>query len=112
ALIGNNRPDEAQALMNELGETGLADFLLLHRALMAEASGNSALALQLAGNAYDNEPYVARLAEVYARMLANSGDFDAAKDVLDAYGAQGASHPLVDVVRASIDAGKRPGVFT
>ena len=112
ALVGDNRAAEAERLMNELGASGLGDFLLFHRALMAEASGNTSLALQLAEQAYENEPYVARITEVYARMLANAGDFEAASDVLDAYDAQGLSHPVIRIVREAVDARRRPGVFT
>lgn len=111
ALVGDNKGDEAQALMTELGSSGLDDFLVFHRALMAEASGNTDLALQLARRAFEAEPYVARMAEVYARMLANRGDFEAALDVLDAFEAEGVTHPITDVVRDAVEAGRRPGVF-
>ncbi|SMQ59897.1 Tetratricopeptide repeat-containing protein [Devosia lucknowensis] len=111
ALVGDNRGDEAQALMVELGANGLEQFLVFHRALMAEASGDTDLALKLAGEAFEREPFVARMAEVYARMLANKGDFEAAGDVLDAFEAEGVTHPIIDDVREAIDAGRRPGVF-
>ena len=112
ALVGEGKAGEAEALMNRLGGSGLGDFLVFHRALMAEASGDMELALSLAQRAFDTEPYVARIAEVYARMLANSGDFDAARDVLDQYEAQGMSHAVIRNVREAVDAGRRPGVFT
>jgi len=112
ALVGEGKADEADALMNQVGGRGLGDFLVFHRALMAEAGGNNGLALNLMQRAYDAEPYVARMAEVYARMLANSGDFDAAKDVLDAFEAQGLTHPVIRNVREAVDAGRRPGMFT
>lgn len=111
ALVGDNRGDEAQALMEELGANGLEDFLVFHRALMAEAAGDSDTALELAARAFEAEPYVARMAEVYARMLANGGDFDAARDVLDAFEAEGLSHPIIETVREAVEAGRRPGVF-
>ena len=112
ALVGDGRAGEAEALMTRLGALGLEDFLVFHRALMNEAAGNADEALALAQRAYDVEPYVARVAEVYARMLANSGDFDAARDVLDAFEAQGLSHAVIRTVREAVDAGRRPGVFT
>ncbi len=112
ALVGDGKAGEAEALMNRLGGRGLEDFLVFHRALMNEAAGNTPEALTLAQRAYDVEPYVARIAEVYARMLANSGDFDAARDVLDAFEAQGLSHAVIRNVREAVDAGRRPGVFT
>ncbi|ODT69528.1 MAG: hypothetical protein ABS75_16595 [Pelagibacterium sp. SCN 63-23] len=111
ALVGENQPEKAEKLMSELGASGLEDFLVFHRALMAEAAGNSALALTLAERAFDAEPYVARIAEVYARMLANAGRFDEASDVLDAFEAQGMTHPVIAVVREAVDAGRRPGLF-
>ncbi|WP_152658679.1 tetratricopeptide repeat protein [Devosia chinhatensis] len=112
SLVGESKADEAEAMMNRLGVRGLEDFLVFHRALMAEAAGNTELALTLAQRAYDVEPYVARIAEVYARLLANSGDTEAATDVLDAFEAQGLSHPIIRNVREAIEAGRRPGVFT
>ena len=112
ALVGEGKANEAETLMNRLGGDGLGDFLVFHRALMAEAGGNMPLALRLAEQAFDAEPYVVRMAEVYARMLANSGDFDAARDVLDQYEAQGMSHAVIRNLREAVDAGRRPGVFT
>ena len=111
ALVGDNRGDEAQALMEELGANGLEDFLVFHRALMAEAAGDADLAIELAARAFEAEPYVARMAEVYARMLANGGDFDAARDVLDAFEAEGLTHPIIETVREAVEAERRPGVF-
>ena len=111
ALVGDNKAGDAQALMQELGANGLDQFLVFHRALMAEASGDAALAQDLAGRAFENEPYVARMAEVYARILANGGDFEAAKDVLDAFEAEGVTHPIIEVVREAVEEGRRPGVF-
>nr|WP_246204686.1 tetratricopeptide repeat protein [Devosia marina] len=111
AMVGDNRGDDAQALMEELGANGLDEFLVFHRALMAEAAGDTELALELAARAFEAEPYVARMAEVYARMLANSGRFDEAKDVLDAFESEGLTHPIIEIVRESVEAGRRPGVF-
>ena len=111
AMVGDNRGDDAQALMEELGANGLDEFLVFHRALMAEAAGDTELALELAARAFEAEPYVARMAEVYARMLANAGRFDEAGDVLDAFESEGLTHPIIEIVRESIEAGRRPGVF-
>lgn len=111
AMVGDNRGDDAQALMEELGANGLDEFLVFHRALMAEAAGDSELALELAARAFEAEPYVARMAEVYARMLANAGRFDEAVDVLDAFESEGLTHPIIEIVRESIEAGRRPGIF-
>lgn len=112
ALIGENKTGEADALLDRLGSDGLDDFLVFHRALMAEAAGDTETAIDLAGKAYDAEPLVARIVEVYARILANAGRFAEAKDVLDAYSAQGLAHPVVALVAEAVDSGKRPGIFT
>jgi len=111
ALIGQNKADEADALMQELGQTGLADFLVFHRALMAEASGDAQTAVKLAAQAYEAEPFVARIVEFYARVLANAGQFERAQEVIDAYTNQGLNHPVVRIVGESIAAGQRPGIF-
>lgn len=111
ALVGDNRAAEADTVMATLGDTGLEDFLVFHRALMAEASGDTETAIELAGRAFDAEPYVARIAEVYARVLANDGQFEAASDVIAQFEAQGLSHPIVSIVKHQIEAGQRPGIF-
>jgi tetratricopeptide (TPR) repeat protein len=111
ALVGDNRKAEADAALDKLGETGLEDFLVFHRALMAEAAGETEEAIALAGRAFDNEPYVARVVEVYARILANAGRFDEAKDVIQQFEDQGLSHPIVAIVKAQVEAGQRPGIF-
>jgi Flp pilus assembly protein TadD len=111
ALVGDNRKDEADRLLDELGQSGLEDFLVFHRALMAESSGDNATAIELAGRAFDAEPYVARIVEVYARSLANSGEFEQAKEVIAQYEDQGLTHPVVTLVKEQIDAGQRPGIF-
>jgi tetratricopeptide (TPR) repeat protein len=111
ALVGEKRFEDADKTLTDLGSTGLEDFLVFHRALMAEVSGRRALALELAEKAFDNEPYVARMVEVYSRMLGNEGRFDEASDVIASFEAEGLSHPLVTAVKQAVDAKKRPGVF-
>ncbi|WP_152662650.1 tetratricopeptide repeat protein [Devosia soli] len=111
ALVGEKKFDEADALMVKLGDTGLEDFLVFHRALMAEVAGQRVKALELAQKAYENEPYVARMVEIYARMLANDGKFDEASDVIAEFEAQGLTHPLVTIVKDAVAAKRRPGVF-
>ncbi|SEP83725.1 Flp pilus assembly protein TadD, contains TPR repeats [Devosia sp. YR412] len=111
ALVGDNRKADADAVMEKLAAAGLEDFLVFHRALMAEASGDNAEAIELSGRAFDTEPYVARIVEVYARSLANAGQFDEAKEVIAQFEDQGLTHPIVSLVKAQIDAGQRPGIF-
>ncbi|WP_108395641.1 tetratricopeptide repeat protein [Devosia submarina] len=111
ALVGDNRKREADAVLDELGQTGLEDFLVFHRALMAETAGDIDEAVVLAGQAYDNEPYVARVVEVYARILANAGRFDEAREIIAQFEGQGLTHPIVSNVKRQVEAGQRPGVF-
>ncbi|MFK4813009.1 tetratricopeptide repeat protein [Devosia sp. ZW T5_3] len=111
ALVGDNRFPEAEALLDKLGANGLEDFLVFHRALMAEAAGETDKAIALAGKAFDAEPFVARIVEVYARILANAGRFDEAKDVIAQFEAQGLTHPIVTRVKLAVEAGQRPGIF-
>ncbi|MBO9589241.1 tetratricopeptide repeat protein [Devosia sp.] len=111
ALVGDKRYDEADAILTKLGDTGLEDFLVFHRALMAEVAGKKDKALELAAQAFENEPYVARMVEVYSRMLANEGRFDEAAEVIASFEDQGLTHPLVTVVKEAVEAKRRPGVF-
>ena len=111
ALVGDGRTDEAVAVLDELGQTGLEDFLVFHRALMAEASGDTETAIELAGRAFEAEPYVARIVEVYARILGNAGRFDEARDVIAEFEDQGLTHPVVTIVKEHVEAGQRPGIF-
>ena len=111
ALVGENKPADAEKALDSLGQGGLEDFLLFHRALMAEAAGDTEKAIDLAGQAYDAEPNVARVVEVYARILANAGQFDQAKEAIAKFEAQGLTHPVVTIVKELIDKGQKPGVF-
>jgi tetratricopeptide (TPR) repeat protein len=111
ALVGEGRGDEAEAFMQRLGADGLEDFLLFHQALMAELSGDTELALGYAERAFDAEPYIPRIAEAYARLLATNGDPEAAIDVLDEFEAQGLNHPTTTRLREIIDAGERPSAY-
>ena len=111
ALVGANRKTDADAMLDTLGETGLDDFLVFHRALMAEVSGETEMAIDLASQAFAAEPYVARVVELYARGLANAGRFDEATDVIAEFEDQGLTHPFVTQVREQIAAGQRPGIF-
>ncbi len=111
ALSADDKLDEANKALDGIGGGGLEDFLVFHRALMADVAGRSADAIQLAKRAYEADPYVARIVEAYSRMLGNAGRFDEAETVIAAYEAQGLGHPLVDAVKAKIDLKQRPGVF-
>ncbi len=111
ALVGESRLDDAEDLLSEVGDEGLQQFLVFHRALMADVAGDTNLAIELAAAAHETDPLVARLVEAYARMLGGAGRYDEALEVLDGFEAQGASHPLVDAVRPAIEERRDPGMF-
>ncbi|WP_299641236.1 tetratricopeptide repeat protein [Devosia sp.] len=111
ALVADGKADEASKVLDGIGQGGLEDFLVFHRALMADVEGKSKEALDFAAKAYETDPNVARIVEAYTRMLGNAGRFDEAEKVIAAFEAQGLDHPLVDAVKASIDQKQRPGVF-
>jgi tetratricopeptide (TPR) repeat protein len=111
AMVGEGRGDEAEALMEQLGANGLEDFLMYHRALMAQVSGNTELALKYAQQAFETEPYVPRMAETYATLLANDGQAEAALDVLDEFEAQGVTHSITTALRNTIEAGRKPAAI-
>ena len=72
ALVGAGRRAEADKHLDELAQSGLEDFLVFHRALMAEVSGDNNAAIDFAQIAYESDPFVARIVEAYARMLGNA----------------------------------------
>ncbi|MDB5623975.1 MAG: tetratricopeptide repeat protein [Devosia sp.] len=111
AMIGDNRVEEADKLLDDLGQGGLEDFLVFHRALMAEAAGDNDSAIRYAGQAFDAEPTVARIVEIYARVLANAGEFEQAKAAIAKFEDAGLTHPVVTIVKQAVDAGQRPGIF-
>jgi Flp pilus assembly protein TadD len=111
ALTADNKLDEANKLLDGVGQGGLEDFLVFHRALMADVAGRTPSALELGKKAYEADPYVARIVEGYLRILGNAGRFDEAEKVLADFAKQGLSHPLIDVVKEKIDAKQRPGAF-
>ncbi len=111
ALAGSGRMDDANALLDKIGEAGLEDFLVFHRALMDDVTGDTAGAIEAAKTAWESDPYVARIVEAYARMLGNAGRFDEANAVLEKFDNEGLTHPLVSSVHEAIAAKRRPGPF-
>jgi tetratricopeptide (TPR) repeat protein len=111
ALSADGKQAEATKLLDTLGQGGLEDFLVFHRALMADVAGRSSEALDFAKKAYEADPNVVRVVEAYTRVLGNAGRFDEAEAVLAKFSATGLDHPLLDVVKAAIDLKQRPGIF-
>ncbi len=111
AYTGDGKIDQGFKELDGLAQGGLEDFLVFHRAIMADIAGRSADAIDMAAKAYENDPYVARVVEAYTRMLGNAGRFDEAIDVIVNYEAQGLTHPLIDVVKDAVANKRRPGLF-
>jgi tetratricopeptide (TPR) repeat protein len=111
AFAGAGRFDEADATLDSIGEAGLEDFLVFHRALIDDVAGQSTQAMETAKRAWESDPFVARIVEAYARMLGNAGRFDEAADVITKFEAEGLTHPLVDAVKQAIAQKQRPGRF-
>jgi len=111
AKVGEGDLATANTILDGVGQGGFDEFIIFHRAIIADVGGDRATALELAREAYELDPLVPRIAEAYIRILGNAGEFDEAQDVLDFYAAEGVEHPVVDALRAPIAAGQRPGLF-
>lgn len=111
AHVGNGNLAAAEAAMDRLSEGGFEEFLVFHRAIMADLGGNRADAVRFAREAYEFDPYVPRIAEAYVRILANAGQYEDAQAVLDMLNEEGVGHPLLDVLAEPVANGRRPGLF-
>jgi tetratricopeptide (TPR) repeat protein len=111
AAVGQGDLHQAYVNLAPVEGAGLEDFLVFHRALMADVAGERDTAIELAAAAYENDPFVTRIVEAYTRFLGNASRFTEAQDIILEYQAEGLSHPLIDEVRLSIDEGQRPGQF-
>lgn len=108
--VGQDDLSKAMARLDDLGSVGLDEFLIFHRALMADAVGDSS-ALKYMTQAYQADPFVANIVEAYVRMLGNDGQFDAAAEVLRTYTAQGLAQPSVIALIDPISNGRLPGKY-
>jgi tetratricopeptide (TPR) repeat protein len=111
AYVGDGRRADGFASLDKISTPGLSDFLVFHRALMADVAGDSADAVTLAGKAYDANSNSGRTVEAYARILGNAGRFDDGIAVADKFAAQGYADPLIQLVKKSLVAHQRPGLF-
>lgn len=111
AQVGNSEIDAAFTTMDRVGAGGFEEFLIFHRAIMADLGGRRAAAIDLSREAYEMDPFVTRIAEAHARILANAGQFEEAKAIVESFDAEGVVHPLIEAIRAPIEANQRPGLF-
>ena len=111
AEVGAGRYDGASAMLDELGKDGLDEFLVFHRAMMAEVAGYQDEAIGYASRAYEADPLVERVAEAYARLLGNAGRFEEATAVAANFEAEGLTHPLMQIVSDALSDQRAPGMF-
>jgi tetratricopeptide (TPR) repeat protein len=111
ALTGDGRFDEATKSLDAIADGGLEEFLVFHRAIMAEVAGDSAAAQDLISQSLETDPYTADVVEAYARILGGAGRFDEALDAIVAYEAQGLSHPIISALKEQLANKQRPGLF-
>ena len=102
SLIGDGRYDEAMTSLDKIGESGLEEFLVFHRAIMAEVAGDSAAAQDYISRAIETDPYTADIVIAYGRILGGAGRFEDALDAIVAFEAQGLSHPVVTQLKQQL----------
>jgi tetratricopeptide (TPR) repeat protein len=110
ALTGAGRAEEADKVLSQV-EGGLEEFLVFHRALMAEVAGDSDTAQTLIDEALGYDPFNADVVEAYGRIYGNAGRFDEALDAIVAYEARGLNHPLIAALKTTLANKQRPGPF-
>jgi len=108
AIAGTGNFDAAFKALDRIGNGGLEEFLVFHRALMADLAGRQSDAVKLATEALDSDPYTVPVLETYARVLANAGQFDKALDAIVQFEAQGLSHPAISALKLQLIAKQRP----
>ena len=111
ALTGENKFDDASASLDKIADGGLEDFLVFHRAIMADVAGRQAEAIKYITDAHDADPYTPDIVEAYARIMGNAGHTKEAVDAIVAFEAQGLQHPIVSQVKAALANNQRPGLY-
>lgn len=111
ALTGENKVDDAFASLDKIADGGLEDFLVFHRAIMADVAGRQADAIKYITDAHDADPYTPDIVEAYARIMGNAGHTKEAIDAIVAFEAQGLQHPIVTQVKAALANNQRPGLY-
>jgi tetratricopeptide (TPR) repeat protein len=111
ALTGDGRFDEAFASLDAIGEGGLEEFLVFHRAIMADVAGQSEIARELIAESVEMDPFTADVVEAYARIHGKAGLFAEALDAIVRFEAQGLTHPVITALKVQLANGQRPGLF-
>ena len=111
ALTGSGKVDDAFAALDKLSAGGMEEFLVFHRAIMADVAGRQDDAIKYITTAHDADPYTADIVDAYARILGDAGQYQKGIDAIVAFEAQGLDSPLVTVVQKALAAQQRPGMF-
>jgi tetratricopeptide (TPR) repeat protein len=111
ALTGQNKVDEASKSLDALADGGLEDFLVFHRAIMADVGGRQAEAIKYITDAHDGDPLTPDVVEAYARILGNAGKTKEAIDAIVQFEAQGLQHPIITQVKEALANNQRPGLY-
>jgi tetratricopeptide (TPR) repeat protein len=111
ALTGDGRVNEAFSALDKIAEGGLEEFIVFHRAIMADVAGNKDVAATLIAQARETDPYTADIVDAYARILGNAGRFDEALDAIVQFEAQGLSHPVISDIKQTLARKQRPAPF-
>lgn len=111
AIVGDNRIDDAFGSLDKIADGGLEEFLVFHRAIMADVAGRQDDAIKYITEAHDADPYTADVVEAYARILGDAGQYDKAADAIVAFEAQGLASPIIDEVKTAIANKQRPGLY-
>ena len=111
AMVGNGKVDDAFASLDKIADGGLEEFLVFHRAIMADVAGRQADAIKYITQAHDADPYTADVVEAYSRILGNAGKFDDAINAIVAFESQGLTYPTVTEIKGDLANKQRPGVY-
>lgn len=111
SLVGDGRIDEAFSSLDAIANGGLEEFLVFHRAIMAEVAGDNDTARDLISQTIEVDSFSPDVVEAYARFFANAGQFDAGLAAIAKYEAQGLTHPIIASLKTQLGAKQRPGVF-
>jgi tetratricopeptide (TPR) repeat protein len=111
AITGQGRLDDAFKSLDTVGDNGLAEFLIFHRAIMAEVAGRTDDAVKYISQAHDGDPYTADVVEAYASILANAGQPDKAVDAVVGFESQGLNFPGVTAIKQALVDKQRPPLY-
>lgn len=101
--------DEALVTLDDLeGPDWFQTFTMLHAGLIADMAGNHDEAVERLKFSFDNDPRALRVLDAYARALSRAGRDDEARTIVDEYIDAGGDHPLVQTLKAELEAGDVP----